>query len=497
MSFKKTVAIAAAVGAMAAISVPAMAFENEFHGMYKFKTIFSNLDAGGTSSQSTFNPSSLNENNQTNNFLEQRARIMYIAKASDDLKLVTHFELDSRFGGTNTGKYSSTTDAGSLDADGVSLETKSVYLDFNVKPVNVKVGIQPYKDALKGVFLDADLAAVNTTTKIGALTIGAAFARMYDGSGIVIGTTNSNLNGGSSRVGDRNADAFLLDTKFAITKDASIGFSYYFVANYLNNINTLYGYPASAGLANFNFDRTDINTFALNGDVKVGPVALSGFAAMQAGVVKASKNTAPYAGKTANLHGYALNGAAKIAVGPGTLRAAGLFTSGDEGSDGQYNAWMPVKTINTNPTTGGSGSSVTSYNEGGTMLLVRNTAQNNTNTDKYVVGTLDNAGKGLGLLTLGYDANITPKFFVNTNLALGWAAKNAGAPKDGGTTALPGRANATNFMGAEVNVEAGYKIFDSLTASVQGAYLMLGGYYAGSAANSTPLSPKDPEKVGS
>ena len=33
---------------------------------------------------------------------EQRARILYTAKASDDLKLVTHFELDSRFGGTSS-----------------------------------------------------------------------------------------------------------------------------------------------------------------------------------------------------------------------------------------------------------------------------------------------------------------------------------------------------------------------------------------------------------
>jgi hypothetical protein len=307
-----------------------------------------------------------------------------------------------------------------------------------------------------------------------------------------VATSNNNLNGGSSRVGDRNADVFLVDSKFAITKDASVGFSYYLAANYLNDINTLYGYPTSAGLAGYNFDRTISNTFALTGDAKVGPVTLSGFAAMQAGVVKASQDVTRK-NLTANLHGYALNAAAKLAVGPGTLRGAGLFTSGDEGSDTQYNAWMPVKTINPTGGTGGSGSSVTSYNEGGTMLLVRNTAQNNSNTDKYVVGTLDNAGKGLGLLTLGYDANITPKFYVNTNLALGWAAKNAGAPRDGGTTAAPGRANATNFLGAEVNVEAGYKIYDSLTASVQAAYLMLGGYYAGSAANSKPLTPHDPE----
>ena len=34
-----------------------------------------------------------------NNYFEQRARLQYTAKVSDDLKLVTHFELDTRFGG--------------------------------------------------------------------------------------------------------------------------------------------------------------------------------------------------------------------------------------------------------------------------------------------------------------------------------------------------------------------------------------------------------------
>ena len=47
MKLKKTVAIAAAAGALAAISVPAMAFENEFHGMYKLKYFLSNFEQYG------------------------------------------------------------------------------------------------------------------------------------------------------------------------------------------------------------------------------------------------------------------------------------------------------------------------------------------------------------------------------------------------------------------------------------------------------------------
>ena len=99
MNFKKTVAIATAAGALAAISVPAMAFENEFHGLLNFNTTFSNFQDGGSGN---FTPAGTKENKQMNNYFEQRARIMYVAKASDDLKMVTQFEINNRFGNINT-----------------------------------------------------------------------------------------------------------------------------------------------------------------------------------------------------------------------------------------------------------------------------------------------------------------------------------------------------------------------------------------------------------
>ena len=48
MSLKKTVAIVAAAGALAAISVPAMALENEFHGIYNFNFTCSNFQNGAS-----------------------------------------------------------------------------------------------------------------------------------------------------------------------------------------------------------------------------------------------------------------------------------------------------------------------------------------------------------------------------------------------------------------------------------------------------------------
>jgi hypothetical protein len=507
MSLKKTVAIAAAAGALAAISVPAMAFENEFHGMYKFKFIVSDFDNGGSGTDSQLNVTTLKHAQTANSYLEQRARILYTAKASDDLKLVTAFELDARFGGTNSGKYGptsatdstgkkitvvGTTDAGSLDADGVSLETKWVYLDFNIPstPTNVKVGIMPYKDAFKGIFLDADVAAVYTKTKLGAATVGAGFTRVYDGQGLQIAGPGGST---GSYTGDKATNVFMLDGAFDINKDVKVGMSYYFVNDNMpveaglgswTNVGAGTFTNGSAGLST----QTLLHTVGLTADAKIGAAKISGFAATQFGSFHRQN------AKNSMAHGFALNAAGALPIGPGSLRTAALYTSGDDGlanSNGSVSNWVPIKTyknVTGAPSTGGSASSVTSYNESGMMLLMRNTAQNNTNTDRYMIGTPDNSGKGVFLYTVGYDANLTPKVYVNTNVGLAWANKN-------GIGATAATHNGCNYMGTEVNVEAGYKLYDNLTAAVQGAYVVLGGAYRGDAVDTLtkPYALKTPE----
>ena len=441
------------------------------------------------------------DHNKSNSYLEQRARILYTAKASDDLKLVTGFELDARFGGTNNVKYGPTVttdsngnkiavvgsqDGGVLDADGVSLETKWVYLDFNVNPVktNVKVGILPYKDSIKGIFLDADAAAAYTTTKLGPVTVGLGFLRAYDASGLQIATTGGAGTGTPGFVGDKTTDIYLLDSKFNVTKDVGFGLSYYFVDNTMP-IEAAFPtqIPLSAGTASKD-QQTLLHTFALNADAKLGPVKLSGFAAKQFGTSRVAAT--PNAASNLTLQGYALNVAAAVAAGPVNIRTAVLYTSGEDngntsGGDKYSTAWMPVKTYKANAGasgTGGSGSSVTSYNEGGMMLLMRNTAQNNTNTDRYIVGTPDNQNRGLTLATLGLDVNFTPKLYTNANVGFAWANKNNLA------TALTNHGvNGSNYMGTEINLEAGYKLYDNLTASLQAAYVMLGGAYANTITN--------------
>ena len=421
MSIKKTVAIAAAAGALAAISVPAMALENEFHGFYQIKGIVSNYQDGDFKDTAP-----TLKDAKANNYAEQRARIFYTAKTSADLKLVTAFELDTRFGGITDSKYTNSSDAGVLDGDGINLETKWVYLDFNATDkVSVKTGLMPYKDSIKGLFIDADLTALYTTTKLDALTLGVGYSRFSEAEQQIKPT---------SHLGDSAKDLLLVDASYAVNKDLKVGASYYLLEDYQTKDQTLL-----------------MSTLGANAEAKVGPATVSGFAAIQFGERDQTK---------VKNQGYALNVAAKMPVASGTAKAAVLYTSGDKASTATKNeGWV--------------GSGVQSYNESGLMLLVRNNVTSGTTTsNEFFRRTISN----VGLISAGYDAKISDKIYANANLGLAWAPE-----KD---AYAAGVKRKSSYIGTELALEGGYKVFDNLTASVQAAYVVLGDYYKADVAGS-------------
>lgn len=432
MNLKKTALITAAAGALGALAVPAMAFENEFHGTYGINATFSNFQAGTSGDYNLYGQA---EKKEMNKYIEQRARLQYIAKANDDLKLVTHFEFDNRFGaGRSAG-------VGDLDTDFSNFELKHLFLDFNVgKAVNVKAGLLPYKDTIKGLFIDADAPAIYTSTKLGMYTLGVGFSR-FDDDGA------ANLNG-SSTLGDATKDVVMLDNTFAITKDVKAAFSYYF-ANIEATGSTGGVASAQGPLSIAAGQNIYLHTFGLSGEAKVGPATVSGFVAAQTGHQSQTD---------VHVHGWAANMAAKAAVGPGTAKAGFLFASGNNSTKaGSYKGWIT--------------SSVNTYNEGGMMILARNTANSPTSTDTFIRRNVTN----IALATAGYDANLTKQLFVNGNVGCGWV------PASG--------AVAGDFMGIEANLEAGYKLYDNLTLKAAAGYLFAGGYYSKSTAGDDPENP--------
>lgn len=454
--FQKQMLTIAAAGALTAVTaLPAMALENEFHGMFAVKTFLSNFDNGGLL---------LKENSKTNNYTDQRTRVQYIAKASDDLKLVTHFEMNTSWGGANTTPTSAAgttttldTNGGDIDTDGTNLWVKHAYLDFNIgKNLNVKAGQQAYKDTLSGLYVDADLPMAYVTYKQGAYTLGLGYSRFNDEQTLSVGY--------DSYKGDAAGDLYAIDNTFAINKDTKVGFSYYL------NRDDSYGDNATAAAAT-DVERK-INTLGLFAATKMGALDLSGFVAMQKGYSHAVTT-----GAKTKYHGWATNVLAKMKLGNGVARTGFLFTSGDNNdAAGSNHGWQ---TLSSN----GSSSAINSYNESGMMLLVRNTSMGGTSTDVYFRKPVTN----IALLHAGYNANLSEKLYANGNIGFAWlpssghilGATGVETMTGAQLTAanLSGQQKGSDFMGTELNAEVGYKLYSNLTLKAQAAYVMLGGAY--------------------
>jgi hypothetical protein len=498
MSFKRTIVAVATVGALtAATAVPAMALENEFHGLYRFRAIVSNFDdsaAGAVAIGAETGATNGGKTPLTNTYMEQRARLMYIAKANDDLKLVTHFEFDSRFGDTSynqnatntTNNGSATRNAGGgIGADQTNLETKNIYLDFKIPstPVQMKVGIQGFTDNYKGIIFNNDAAGIVATSKFGAASFQAGYFRFddattggsattatnaylgvpsvaptttYTSTSTVVNpttvtttTTASSAIGASvlqnAQLGNNTRDFMTVGGKFSLTKDLTFGADYYLLYSDVLRRTQV---------------KTYVNMIGANAEAKLGPATVNGFAMYQFGRLGNG-----VIGQHQDLSAFAGNLAGKIAVGPGTAKITGLFISGDKQTTGtgERNDFQTIMERGT--TTSGH-----TFYEANSQLLLRNIYAPAA-TDRAVVYDLNNNGRGLIAVFGGYDLAMG-KFFSNSNVGIGAVAKDNGNANNGGKGS-----GSSNVLGTEINTETGYKLYDNLTASLNLAYLFLGDFY--------------------
>lgn len=403
MNFKKTVAIATTVGALTALSIPAMAMENEFNGMYKFMGYYTNFINGAGSPI-------LSKDAESGFMAEQRARLKYTAKASDSLKLVTQFELDSRFGGIKEG-YKGTTgnDSGNLDADQLTLETKNIYLE-TICPLTgatLKIGMQPWSDSYQSLFLNADMTGIHASKKIGAVTGSLAWFRFNDDTAKA-----------DPAVGKITSDLIIADAKYAVSKDLTIGGSYYNIKDDQAIITK--------------FER--MHMLGLNADVKVGPTSIKPFAAFQFGDINMSAGT--------EMKGYLLGAVTKTKIGDGAINLSALYLSGDDNAKHEKS----FKTVS---------AGATYFGAANMWLLVRNKDEINSSTSVFNNDMTD-GGKGLVGVFGGYEGKMD-KVFYNANV--GYAQNDKGTAKG---------------IGTEVNAQIGYKISDNLSSSISAAYAVLG-----------------------
>ncbi len=421
--FQKQMLTIAAAGALTAVTaLPAMAFENEFHGIFNFNAIFQNYSQSSTAGI-TIGESAAVTSSRSDQILEQRVRLQYIAKASDDLKLVTHFEINNAYGAKTTAPVVAPSDGSSpdfagsdLDTDGVNLMTKHAYLDFNItKDINAKVGLQAYKDAIGGILIDADVPGVYINTKVSGVNLGFGMAR-YDDYKLQTAAL-----GVAKQTGEDTEDLYSVDASYNLNKDTRIGASVYY-----NNDST-------------EVAKIEVTTLALNGQTKIGDVTVKGFAAMQQG-----KNA------HVDAKGQAYNIVAATKVAGGNLKVGYLYTSGDDtGTDNK--GWV--------------GSGVASYNDSGMMFLIRNTGHNSTSTGSfYKLFDMSNAS----LVHVNYDKMLTDKLGAVLTVGARWNNEEINQTDE-----------QKGFVGTEVNGEVNYKLYPNMTVLAQAGYVSLAEKYTG------------------
>lgn len=412
--FQKQMLTIAAAGALTAVTaLPAMALENEFHGLFNFYGSYSNMAATGSN---TATPTSfLGTDSKADNYLEQRVRLQYIAKASSDLKLVTHFEINNRYGKAAETTAGDILGGNDIETDGINIQTKHAYLDVNVvKDVNVKVGLQAYKDSIGGILVDADLPAVVATTKLGNVNAVVGFSR-YSDSATLLGNQSGNFT--------------FADFSYPVNKDTKIGASYYYQSDET-------GAPVT---------KKTINTFALNGSTKVAGVSVQGFVAGQDGKSEGA-TIADYSGFAANIQ-------ADAAVAGGNAKIGYLYVSGDTKAGSDNSQFQTL-----------SGTAGSTFNQGGMMLMVRNNYFYPTATSYALKG---NTVSNIELLYAGYSKMLSDKLKATANLGLGWDNTDTGI-----TAGTKG-----DFIGTEVNAELAYKLYPNLNVYAQVGYITLGSQY--------------------
>jgi hypothetical protein len=154
---KKHLVTLVAILAVIAITVPAFAVEFKYGGMYRLRWQSNDNLTDGTSTL---------DDNQ--NYMDQRLRMYFSFVGSENLQVVTKWEVDTIWG-NNFDKFST---GGGVGADSINLEMKNVYVDFNIPytPVRSTLGVQGIS-LLTGWIIDDDFSAAKFSAKFDPIRV--------------------------------------------------------------------------------------------------------------------------------------------------------------------------------------------------------------------------------------------------------------------------------------------------------------------------------------
>jgi hypothetical protein len=297
-----------------------------------------------------------------------------------------------------------------------------------------------------------------TETKLDKATFIFGWMRAYDNKTFngskdtvpAVNTSTSTTNEGSlaGMPGKYSYDIGVLDAKYEINENISVGGSYYLVYDNLLQGQTGYGVNR-------------LHTIGVNAEAKLGPAKVDAFLLYQTG-----DNPVNNLGRTGqSVSAYAAQVAGRMKVGSNSsVRASFLYASGDDGKSDTVGAFQGINSL--------GGETTSTYTTARMMMLIDHT-RNATTTDRALIATITNNNMGVVGAFFGYDVTFG-KIFANANLGVASVAEgNDSKPLNLKT----GGYNSSNYVGSELNAEVGYNIGSNMTLSLLGGYVFLGDFY--------------------
>lgn len=319
---------------VAFMAMPASAFEVKYGGQIRIRPQFNDNLSGA-------NPPNPNYNDNQQ-YIDQRVRIFMNFIASENLRLVTGFEMDTLWGGTgNKVRWE--------HRDAMNIELKHAYVDFMIPctPVRSKIGLQPLA-FMRGWIVDEDFTAMDFSAKFDPFTVGAGYISEVSARTGATGTKR--IQTGTDSAGKPIYETVVIPgTTYPVTQWGHRVDDWYLSATYAQG-------PFTAGLVGFyqkGRDAGPINSFVSDAPrgkndnlfdlgVNLG-YKLDWMNAFFGYVQNLGSFDSPGTGKSVDYKGFMLEAGADFFYGPFTFNLGGFVTSGESTSakkQGSYNGFV-------------------------------------------------------------------------------------------------------------------------------------------------------------
>jgi len=476
---KKFTVLMLAALLVVAFAMPASALENIFGGMWQTRFFTQKYFDGGDDGN----------NNTDITQVDTRTRLYYTAKLNDNLKLVNKFEMDAVWGDAVTG-----TNYGDAGADGIKIEIKNSYADFNVGPANFLVGVQNFTLG-RGFVNNDDAAGMKAIYKVNdGLYLPFIWKKDIEG-GAGISTNNDSAN-------YQDIDMYVFTPLIYLSKDIKINPYYAFMnsrdgaqvsamPNLSDNVNvSIIGldFDAKMGAASFwftgVFQTGDATATAAGAGVAnriVGAVgAADGISADSA----ADRTKTVVAGDSIKLAGYLFAAGGKFDLGKADIHGQAFYASGENEkgwNDKKVDAYF------TTPSTDYHWAEI--LGNGLLENLAGNVQASPIGSSSYTVGitTAPNGCRVSNITAVNLGTTIKPMDKLTITADLWWAQLNEGNRYT--------RADGTLFyekdLGIETDLLITYQLVEGLNLDIIGAYL-----FAGDAISRDGKNDRDPFEFG-